>query len=145
MERTYIYEKDRRGLRYRAIVHKEAGEDDGSAAVALPKGLPDEVYSDVLTAVRSAYQLGRQDRSAELIPSRMPSSMPRAILLSAITDAIRTWAPGWLPPEMGDPQYRITLDKYDPADHAFWLSIGNAFTFPLRRYRLMMLVEELGQ
>lgn len=133
MERTFILARARRGVRDRTVL---AG---GSAFLALPGEVPPGVHADVLDAIRRAYQAGRDDRSAELIPPGFPDIL-RAMMLGRALGAIREWMPGWLPGD-GLTQHRITLDDED--DNDLTMSIGTQWTFPLRRFRLRVLIEQL--
>lgn len=144
--RQYVLQADRRGLKARAILKRDDGAR-GSAVVALPKGLPPEVYADVLTAVQRAYEDGRADRAGELLPASQPPSVTRNLVLRQALEAMRAsmpgWLPtGWLPPADRVVQYRIEVGAGDMARGACEAVIGTEHAFPLRSYRLQLLVEE---
>lgn len=147
MKRTYTFEREIRGRKDRTILEKasgDAGAQRETAALSLPKGLPAEVYGDVLDAIRDAYQAGQDDRSAELLPGGAGADLLRSMVYAAGTDVLRAYLGGWLPPSE-IVQHRIALDHWDEANHALTVSIGTEHTFPLGRYDVRLVVEKKGR
>lgn len=147
MNRTYIFERQRRGHKDRTILEKApdgGGAFRETAALALPRDLPDEVYGDVLAAIREAYQAGRADRGAELLPGEPQADLLRSMVCGAAISAMQARVAGWQP-VTDIVQHRIALDHYDAANHALTFSIGTEHTFPLGRYEVRLLVERKGR
>jgi hypothetical protein len=146
LNRTYTFEREIRGRKGRTILEKAsgAGAPREMAALSLPEGLPAEVYGDVLSAIRDAYQAGRDDCSAGLLPGDAGTDLLRSMVYGAATDALRTHLGGWLPPSE-IVQHRIALDHWDEASHALAVSIGTEHTFPLGRYDVRLAVEKKGR
>lgn len=142
MERTYIWAKESPVRKDRAL--RERTEDDNREFLSLPKGLPDEVYSDVLDAVKRAYETGREDRGSELLSHGDPDVL-RTLVAAEALGAIREWAPGWTKPVGGVQQYRINVEGASEHYGTLTVGIGTDRYEMLKHYRVRVLVEEVTE
>lgn len=144
MDRKYILEAEKRGRKDRAVLEVRSGDAAGThdqAVLSLPRKLPGELHADVLDALRRAYEAGREDRSAELIPGGPREDLLRSMIAHAAMDVLREQLGGWLP-SAGLVQRRIALGRYDEANRVLEAAIGTEHTFPLGTYEVRVLIEE---
>lgn len=148
MKRTYIWRG--RQPRDKCLVLDEcrSDEEDGQAILAVPVGTSGEVQMEILAAIRRAYDLGRGDRSAELLPDRnAPADFVRDIVRDEAIGAISEWGAGWTAPVDGQSprQHYITLENIDETSNTLDLAIGEQRYDMSRRFRVRVLIEDIEQ
>ncbi len=146
MNRTYIWRGRQPRMKELVLDECRSDAENGQAILAVPADTPGEVQMDVLTAVRRAYQAGREDRSAELIPGSEPIDFLRALVREEAISSIAEWGTGWTDPVDGNRprQHYITLEDIDGASHVISVAVGEVhYDPPLKRFRIQVLVEEV--
>lgn len=145
--RTYIIRKNPPGFTGRTITeeqHHPDGTQQPRDVLALPSDIGSEALADTLTALRRAYEAGREDRSAELIPDARPESRHQRVVRDRMLAAAADWGTGWTGLIDGG-QYRINLHHSDEAASELIVSIGEVRYEELGRFRVRVLVEEISQ
>lgn len=125
------------------LVPDGKGGEQRTEILGLPKDLPPEYWADILSALRRAYEAGREERSAELIPDEKPSDLLRRTVLYSAVGAISGWATGWTEPEGDDGQYYISQEDGEEGDNELVLGIVGQRYDVVKRFRVRVLAEEI--
>jgi hypothetical protein len=101
----------------------------------------------ILDAVKHAYEAGREDRSAELIPDPGFRGDPlRHLVHAEALDAAAQWGTGYTTPTDELAQHYITLTAEDTANDTLTVAVSaERRSDVLRMFRVRVLVEEIEQ
>lgn len=143
--RSHILEQPQAGRRDQSVLEFFRGlEQQRREVLALPRDMPGEVVMDILEAIRRAYQNGRDDRTAEFIPTGRPADDLRSAVHAEALDAIASWGPGYIDQGDADCQYYLGLEGRDEANGTLTVTISRGHHGEvLGRYRLLLLAEEV--